>query len=115
MRIEIRKKDPIKRFERGWERYHQRFGFQFPKATERYLKGTIDFSLFVEERTRELLNESGISLAFAWVYYAFARKVYKTIKKGKISEIPLMIEDWVKNKGLAKEVLLAITEVLKNN
>ncbi|MEO0116227.1 MAG: hypothetical protein ABIK97_01640 [candidate division WOR-3 bacterium] len=38
MRIKIRKKDPIKKFERGLERYHQRFGFQFPKATERYLK-----------------------------------------------------------------------------
>ncbi|MEO0102772.1 MAG: hypothetical protein ABIK81_03620 [candidate division WOR-3 bacterium] len=115
MRIKIRKKDPIKRFERGLERYHQKSGFQFPEATERYLKGTIDFFLFVEEKTREVLNERGISVIFAWAYYAFGRKVYKIIKKGKFWETPLIVEEWAGNKGLTKEVLWAITEALQNN
>ncbi|MEO0110655.1 MAG: hypothetical protein ABIL00_07765 [candidate division WOR-3 bacterium] len=102
------KRDPIKRLEKMARRY----SLFYPKAKRKYLKGIADYILFVEEKVKEILERRGISVIYHFAYYAFGRKIYKLVKEKREEEIPFIIEDWVRNKGLSKEVLLEIKEAL---
>ncbi|MEO0101913.1 MAG: hypothetical protein ABIK84_05870, partial [candidate division WOR-3 bacterium] len=81
-------------------------------ATRSYLKGIVDYVLFVEEKVKEILEERGISVIYHFAYYAFGRKVYKLLKEKKDSQIPSLIEEWVKDKCLSRDVLSEIKEAL---
>lgn len=108
MRIEIKKREPVKKLERMARRY----GFHYPNSTGNYLKGMADYILFVEAKVKNILDTRGISVVYHCAYYAFGRKVYKLLKEGDNSQIPLIIEDWVRDKGLSREVLSEIKEAL---
>ncbi|MEO0098400.1 MAG: hypothetical protein ABIK84_03760 [candidate division WOR-3 bacterium] len=108
MRIEIKKKKSLERLAKMARRY----AVYYPDATRSYLKGIVDYVLFVEEKVKEILEERGISVIYHFAYYAFGRKLYKLLKEKREWEIPLIIKEWVEKRGLLREVLSEIKEAL---